>query len=242
MSAVFVIRWTASAAMSSGPMTRPDRQRRAELLAARVELVAEQRRRQRRVDEPGRDQVHPDRARARARGSSSSPGTAAVSAEMSARPGAVRRPPVPPMKSRRPPGRTRPTACRATCSGSSRWASRSRRAGVEVEVLQRRVVGAGAGDQHVVDRPGQLVEEPPEAVEVGGVERGDAGAELVAGLRCRRSGLRAVMITSAPSRARAPRGLEPDAGAAADHDDGLAGEARHAGSSCPVCSRARYSA
>ncbi len=37
-----------------------DRQRRAELFAARVQPVAEDRRRQRRVDEPGRDQVHAD--------------------------------------------------------------------------------------------------------------------------------------------------------------------------------------
>jgi hypothetical protein len=33
----------------------------------------------------------------------------------------------------------------------------------------------------VVDRPGQLVEEPLEALEVGGVEGGDAGGELEAG-------------------------------------------------------------
>ena len=39
----------------------PDRQRRAELFAARVQLVAEDRRRQRCVDEPGRDQVHAHR-------------------------------------------------------------------------------------------------------------------------------------------------------------------------------------
>src|SRR4029077_1683723 len=90
VTAVFVMRWTASAAMSAGPTTRrigslvrscsrrasswspggaaasggaddaPDRQPRAELLATRVQLVAEERRRQRRVDEPGRDQVHAD--------------------------------------------------------------------------------------------------------------------------------------------------------------------------------------
>ena len=35
----------------------PDRQRRAELLATRVQLIAEQRRRQRRVDEAGCDKV-----------------------------------------------------------------------------------------------------------------------------------------------------------------------------------------
>src|SRR5215472_4265099 len=37
-----------------------DRQRRAELLAARVQLVAEERRRERSVDESGGDQVDPD--------------------------------------------------------------------------------------------------------------------------------------------------------------------------------------
>ena len=57
-----------------------------------------------------------------------SAGIAAVRAPMSAKPGAVRRPPVPPMKSRVPPGRTLPGASRATSSGSQRWDSTSRRA------------------------------------------------------------------------------------------------------------------
>jgi len=105
----------------------PDRQRRAELLATRVQLVAQDRRRQRRVDEPAA-------IRFTRMGASSSArffvraGRAAVSAEMNASPTAVRRPPVPPMKSRVPPGRTLPAAFRATCSGSKRWASTSRRA------------------------------------------------------------------------------------------------------------------
>jgi hypothetical protein len=38
----------------------PDRQRRAELLATRVQLIAEQRCQQRRVDEAGRDKVDAD--------------------------------------------------------------------------------------------------------------------------------------------------------------------------------------
>ena len=50
----------------------------------------------------------------------------------------------------------------------------------DVELRQRRVVGTGAGDQHVVDRRGQLVEESPEPFEVGGIEGGDAGPELEA--------------------------------------------------------------
>jgi hypothetical protein len=52
---------------------------------------------------------------------------------------------------------------------------------VEVELGQRRVAGAGAGDQQVVDGRGQRVEEPLEPVEVGGVEGGDAGPEFEAG-------------------------------------------------------------
>ena len=50
---------------------------------------------------------------------------------------------------------------------------------VEVELGQRRVVGAGPRDQHVVDRRRQLAEEPLEPVEVGGVEcRRAARAQL----------------------------------------------------------------
>ena len=96
---------------------------------------------------------------------------------------------------------------------------------VDVELRERRVVRAGAGDQHVVDRPGQLVEEPPEPAEVGGVEGGDAGPELEA------DAVQAIRVARRddhvrPLLARAPGSLEPDAGAAADHDDGLAGELR----------------
>ena len=92
---------------------------------------------------------------------------------------------------------------------------------VDVELRQRRVVGTGARDQHVIDRRGQLVEEPAEPVEVGGVEGGDAGGpELEA------DALQAIRVARGEDhlgalRARAPGGLEPDARAAADHDDGL---------------------
>jgi hypothetical protein len=54
----------------------------------------------------------------------------------------------------------------------------------------------------VVDRRGQLVEEPPEPFEVSGIEGGDAGPELEPGA-VQAMGSRAVRITSAPSvRAR----------------------------------------
>ena len=55
------MRCTASAATSAGPTTRPIGSVARSSLAARLELVAEQRCRQRRVDEAGGDQVDPDR-------------------------------------------------------------------------------------------------------------------------------------------------------------------------------------
>ena len=41
----------------------PDGKSGAELIAARVEMIAEERRRQRRVDEAGGDEIDPDRCR-----------------------------------------------------------------------------------------------------------------------------------------------------------------------------------
>ena len=52
---------TASAATSAGPTTRPIGSVARSSLAPLVQLVAEERRRQRRVDEAGRDEVDPDR-------------------------------------------------------------------------------------------------------------------------------------------------------------------------------------
>ena len=52
-----------------------------------------------------------------------------------------------------------------------------------VEVGQERVVRAGAGDQDVVDRRRQFLEEPLQPVEVGGIEgRGVLRAEFGRGL------------------------------------------------------------
>ena len=69
---------------------------------------------------------------------------------------------------------------------------------IDVELSQRRVIGAGACEQYVIDRPGERVEEPLEPVEVGGVEGSDTSAQLRP-TRSSRSGLRAVIISSAPS-------------------------------------------
>ena len=69
---------------------------------------------------------------------------------------------------------------------------------IDVELGERHVVGTGTGDEHVVDRGRQLVEEPAEPVEVGGVEGGDAAVDLEAGT-LHTNGVRAVRITLAPS-------------------------------------------
>jgi hypothetical protein len=73
----------------------------------------------------------------------------------------------------------------------------------------------------MVDRDWQLVEEPLKPVEIGGVEGGNTGAQLEAGLV---QGVRVARRDDhlgSPLPREAGR-LEPDAGAAADHDDGLA--------------------
>ena len=52
-----------------------------------------------------------------------------------------------------------------------------------VQIGQRRVVRAGAGHHHVVDRPGQAGEELPEGGRIGGVEgRNRARADVGRGL------------------------------------------------------------
>jgi len=93
----------------------------------------------------------------------------------------------------------------------------------DVELGQPRVMWAGTCDEDVVDRCGELVEEPPEALEVGCVERGDAGFKLDAGT------VYPVGVASRDDhggslRPSPPSGLEPDPGAATDHQQLLAGE------------------
>lgn len=93
----------------------------------------------------------------------------------------------------------------------------------DVELCERRTVGTRARDQHVVDRRRQLVEEPLEPVEVRRVEGRDAGSELETG------SVEAVRVARRDDEvgsylARAPGRLEPDAGTAADHDQGLSDE------------------
>jgi hypothetical protein len=154
-------------------------------------------------------------------------GFAAVRADINANPAAARRPPVPPMKIRVPPART--------LRGVSSYLYRQQEMGLDVaarlfdvEFRQGRIVRTGAGDQHVVDRRGQLVEEPSEPFEVGGVEgRAAQGADFAGGtLEALRvpGGENYVRPLSACSSGR----FEPDAGATADDEDGLPKQFRFA--------------
>ena len=118
-----------------------------------------------------------------------SAGIAAVSAPINESPGAVRRPPVPPMNSSVPPALTRPDRVPGDLHRQQQVGLDVAPGLVEVEVLQERVVRAGAGDEDVVDRPWELLEEALEAVEVGDVEGRGRGLELArrprsAGPRC----------------------------------------------------------
>jgi hypothetical protein len=79
----------------------------------------------------------------------------------------------------------------------------------------------------VVDWPGELVEEPSEPHEVGGVESGDLRTQLEA------DAMQAIRVACGEDQvgsrgASAPRRLEPDPRTAADHDDGLPAQLRFA--------------
>src|SRR5262245_14506523 len=90
-----------------------------------------------------------------------------------------------------------------------------------VEVGQGRVVRAGAGDHYVVDLLRQALEEPVEGGRVGRVEgRGAQCAEFGRGA-LQALGIAARQDDVGALGACSPGGLEPDAGTAADHDDGL---------------------
>jgi hypothetical protein len=84
-------------------------------------------------------------------------------------------------------------------------------------------MSAGRRHRNVVDFSGQLVEEAAEPLEVRRVEGGDARPQLEAG--CGDVVRVAGRDDHARSRlTRATGRLQPDAGAAADHDDGLPGQ------------------
>jgi len=99
-----------------------------------------------------------------------------------------------------------------------------------IEFGERGIVGTGAGEEQVVDGGGQFAEELREAVEVGGVEgygrwRGGGCGEL-AGCLLKTPGIARGEHKPGAFRMGQPGGFQADAGAASDDDDGLSGELR----------------
>ena len=146
-----------------------DRQRNAELLATRVQLIAEERRRQWCIDKPGGDEVDANRreferqifCHDRHRGresrdeSESLLGAAATGAAHEEQGSSL---------------------ANLVCGETSNL-ERKKQMGLNVaacffkiEFGQWRVIGTGTSDQHVVDGTGQFAKELREALKVGGVE------------------------------------------------------------------------
>ena len=214
------------------PNHPPDRQRCSELLATRVQPIAEQRCRQRRVDEAGRDQVDADGGELKRERFGQRRYRGAERRDERARGG--------PPTARSADEQER--SARAHFAGGEAGDVERQpeflldvapRLG-EVDVRQSCVVGAAGGDHNVVDRLPQLVEEAPEAVEIGGVERLTAQrADFARGL------LDAVRVAAGENDLGAlePRSLsrfKTDPRAAAEQNDRLPGKLRLAAHGLPA--------
>ena len=92
----------------------------------------------------------------------------------------------------------------------------------DVEHRASRIGGSRARHEDVIDRR-ELIEEPPESIEVSGVEGGDAGAQFEAdAIDTLRVTRREDHIGTFPHGS--PRGLETDPRGSADHQERLARE------------------
>ena len=137
------------------------------------------------------------------------------------------RPPVRPMNSSVPGGRIRAAPSRAAASVDTMPWPTCRRTSLWSMSARAEETGPGNGDKDMVDRSRQLGEVPLPAGQVVGVEAGRAaGAELI--------GRIAEPVRVAPGQDRLgvlhpghASGLQPDARAPADHDDGLAFQIGH---------------
>ena len=218
--------WTASAATSAGPDHAPDGERRAELVAPLFEPVAEQRRRERRVDEAGGDQVDPDRReleRQIGRQGAEGGGGGRDDAEPDARAAAAGAA----HEDQRAPGADLRRGVARDAEHQQRMVLERATRGLEVHLGQRRVVGPAGGDHDVVDRPLEAGEEGLHGSRIVRVERRRADCTE---LGCR--ALQPVGVAAGQDHVGALGScalgrLEPDAGATADHDDDLPGQVRH---------------
>jgi hypothetical protein len=170
VSASLRMMWTARAATSAGPTTLPDGKRFAQLVPAGIELIAQERGREGRVDESGSDEVDPYRRQLERQvgdqgGQSGGEGGGNGHAEIGAPAAGAAD------EQQRASGSDLVTAverypechCEALVEGAA--------GGTEVHVCQRHVGRTARCDHHVVERAGQILEELLEAVGVGGIER-----------------------------------------------------------------------
>src|SRR5262245_33489842 len=163
-------------------------------------------------------------------------GIAAVTADTIPSPRPTRLPPVPPMNSSVPPGLTLGGGVARNPECQQHVLADGEAGLLELDLPQGPVMRPGAGDHHVVDQGRQVSEESFQGSRIIGVEGGSAQRADLA-----RGALEALAIPGGedqlgPLSTRSSGGFEPDAGAAADHDDGLSEEFRLArdgrGSSC----------
>ena len=239
VSAVLVIRWIASSATSAGPTTRPMGSESPQLVAAGIELVAEQRRRQRSVDEAGGDQVHPDR-RDLDRQVGGQRGECRRCGPDHGHPDARTTPAGAAHEDKRPAGPDPGRGVAGHGEHHHRVLVEPASCVVEVHVGQRRVVGPAGGHHHVVDRL-EPVEEGLEVTEVVGVEGGRADRPDLGGGALQPLGSPAGEDHVGALGPRGPRRLQPDAGAASDHDHRLPEQSRvastHVGAAAPTFAR-----
>ena len=98
----------------------------------------------------------------------------------------------------------------------------------KIELGQRRVIGPWAGNQHVVDRSGQFVEELREAVKVGSIKGHSALRVEFARYLLKALGIPASEDQLGPLSACSSGRFQPNASAAADYNDSLPKEFRFA--------------
>ena len=197
---------------------------RAETIASRVEVIAEERSRQRCVDETGGDEVDADGSELEGEGSGEGRKCSGIT-DAIPRPIAGRRAPVPPMNSSAPPGLIFLTACRATSIASDMCSSRARRTSAKLDFDETPVGRPAGGDHHVIDRSGTSPK-PLEGCRIGGVEGRGAQRVDLAGHLAQALGVPSREDQLGSLGACATCRLSPDAGAAANHDHSLAEQVR----------------
>ena len=199
----------------------PDRERGAQLAAPLFQPIAEQRGRQGRVDEAGGDHVDAHRRDLERQG-----GGQGAECRCHRRDDAE----ADPRATAPGPAHEQQRASAADLAAGGLARDAEHRQGtaceraarlVEVHVGERRIVGAAGGHHDVVDRACEVLEEVVDRIRIAGVERRGARRSQLACRALEPFGVAAGQDDLGPLGSCAPGRLEPDAGAAADHDDRL---------------------